>query len=295
MTLAALVLAAATAAAPQPVQVAVTVTPATHLVGDRVAAELAVVVDERRVDPDSVRVTANFAPYGELAEPERERSAAGPLVRIAYRFTLACLSDGCLPRGRLAIRLAPARVDYSLRGGGRDSRTVRWPSPTIVSQLGAFEERLRRLEGVSGLNARPGLLPVVSAQALVLPLRTERKPPPVTYRIPPQALAGGLLGASLLALLGAGALVAPLVRRRRPPSPEPRPVLEPMAEALLLVETSLANGSSPERRAALERLARELGSAGRHELAVRTRRLAWSKDAPPRDAVEQLVGEVDGT
>jgi hypothetical protein len=265
-----------------------TVSPPTHVVGDRVTAEVAVVVDDRLVDPGSVRVSATFAPYEEIAQPERQETAAGTLVRIAYRFTLVCVSDGCLPRGRRAIRLAPARVEYGLRSGGRDSLTVRWPSPVIVSQLGRLEARLRRL------NDLPGPTPV-SAQALLLPLRTERKPPEVTYRIAPQALAGGLLGVSLLALVAAGALVAPLARRRGPPPPVPEPALAPMDEALSLVAASLANGSSPERRAALERLARELGRVGRHELVVRTRRLAWSEEPAPRDAVEQLVDEVERT
>jgi hypothetical protein len=280
MTVAAVVLAAAAAAAPQP-QVTATLTPATHVVGAPVVAELSVFAD----DDADVRVTASFEPYEEIAARQRERADAGDAVRITYRFTLACLSLECLPRGRRVMRLPPARIRI-----GDEQRTVAWPAATIVSQLGGYETRLRRLEALTGRAARPW---VVSAQALLLPLRTEREPPRVTYRLAPRALAAGLLGVAALALAGAAIVAAPLVRRRRVFEPPPLRERSPLDEALALVRTSLENGSSRDRRAALERLARELAAFRRRALVERTRALAWSAEAPERANVERLLQDVE--
>jgi hypothetical protein len=61
--------------------------------------------------------------------------------------------------------------------------------------------------------------------------------------------------------------------------------------ALGQVERSLA-GSEPERRTALDELARRLDESRERELAVEARRLAWSEDGPEPDSVRELAATV---
>ena len=58
-----------------------TLSPQQHMFGDPVRARIEVVLDAERVDPDSVKVRANFAPYRQLQPPTESRSAAGPITR----------------------------------------------------------------------------------------------------------------------------------------------------------------------------------------------------------------------
>ena len=67
----------------EPIAVNATLSPQQHMFGDPVRARIEVVLDAERVDPDSVKVRANFAPYRQLQPPTESRSAAGPITRCA--------------------------------------------------------------------------------------------------------------------------------------------------------------------------------------------------------------------
>lgn len=289
----ALALAGSAGAAPRsPLHATASISPPVHFVGDRVTARVEVVIDRRVVDPDGVHVTAAFGPYERTEDPTVERSRTGDLVRIVFRWPLACLGEDCLPRGQRLVRLRPARVTY-----GRHAVDVRWPPTAIVSRLGRIEVQLQRLERLASFMSAGQGISIVSAQAQLSPWRTNREPPAPSYRVSAPALGAGLLGGAALALAGAAVLVAPLVRRRRrrPPRAAPRHASS-LAEALSLLAETMANGAGPPaRREALERLARELIALERLELAARARRLAWSTEPPEDPAVGVLAREAEAT
>jgi hypothetical protein len=101
-----------------------------------------------------------------------------------------------------------------------------------------------------------------------------------------------LLGSVALALLGLF-VVWRLTRREAPEAvDEPEEVEEEVTtleRALRLAHEASLDGDSPERRKALERVARELGARGLPELADRARTLAWASGAASPVALEELV------
>ena len=68
----------------------------------------------------------------------------------------------------------------------------------------------------------------------------------------------------------------------------------PLVRALDAARLASLNGAVPERRRALERVARELTALGETELAARARTLAWSPDGASRQAVEDLARDASG-
>ena len=258
-------------AAPPPRTVAsvrVDVTPRVHAFGDRIVAEVVAVVDRELVVPASIQVTARFDPY-ELAAPiESETAETGRLLRVRYRYTIDCLSEECTPSETTpVIEFPTGRVAYRYRGtSGRAGQPIRWPLVTVTSRVGRAELESARWR------ADPKLVPDAS------------------YRTSPGVLAGVLLAASLALLLLAGTigwrLFGPRVRVAAEAEADTRPPLE---RALELARLASQNGSTPDRRKALERLARELGGVGLRDLADRARTLAWSPAGPSADAVEQLT------
>ena len=78
-----------------------------------------------------------------------------------------------------------------------------------------------------------------------------------------------------------------------PPEPEqaePGVVRPPLARALDLARADLGNGAAaPDRRRALERVARELSTLGRDDLADEARSLAWSPRACTPEEIETFA------
>ena len=73
-------------------------TPEQHLFGDAVRARVELIVDAKRVDPDSVEIGANFDPYRELRPVEVTRSeAASHYLTGIGQCQLAHTSVGELP------------------------------------------------------------------------------------------------------------------------------------------------------------------------------------------------------
>jgi hypothetical protein len=264
---------ASTVRAPSTVaSVRVDITPQVHAFGDRIVAEVVAVVDRELVVPASIQVLPRFDPY-ELAAPiETDTTEIGRLLRLRYRFTIECLSEECTPTEAIpAFEFPPGRVTYRYRGtAGAARQVLRWPLVKVGSRVSDAE-----LEGARW-RADPRIVPAAS------------------YIIGPGALATLLLAAALGLVLGAGAIAWRLLGPRVKAAPEAavdtRPPLE---RALALARVASQNGSTPERRKALERVARELVGAGLPDLAARARTLAWTPAGPSADAVEQLARDAD--
>jgi hypothetical protein len=255
------------------------ISPRLHLFAEPVTAEAEFLVDPGRVDPSSVRVTARFAPYAQLSAL-RSQTEAGDLVRVRYRYRLSCMRGACVPDGdKREIQLESASVSYVRRDGRENAEGAVRPVPTqdIVSWP-AFEVASRLPSDVQDARWRAELSTL----------------PEPSFRASPALLGAALVGLSaLLALLGA-ALVASQLRGRRThavPEEEVRP-LTTLERALAGVLATSTNGVRPEQRKSLERLARELSTGGKTELAGRARRLAWSPRPAARAEVESLAADV---
>jgi hypothetical protein len=241
----------------EPVSVVRTLSPREPQFGDPVTATVDVVVDPRRVDPRSVRVTTGFAPYRVAASIRTLRSEGGTSVtRLESR--LRCLDVACVPPGTAStVRFDPVRVSY-LEGSRRRSLAVAWQALHVHSR-------------VAKADLRHPLL---------------RVPPPqahADYRLPPRGTGYALLAlAGLLGVGGSAALLLVGLRRFEPRRRGPTPLDQ------ALRELATANGDAGRRRRALEQLARELEPID-PGLSAESRVLAWGPGDPRPDAVTDLA------
>ena len=255
--------------------------PRTVLFGDTVRARVDVLLDRTRVDPDSVRVSAQFSPWEVVGQPEQIRRDAGSTTYVRTTFVLRCLTSPCVPPGQTApLEFGPARVTYSGPAGGeehRESIRVDWPVLTVYSRYAS-----------ANFDGRTGAATPWRADLLTLP--------GVSYRVAPGvALVALIAGALLLAV--AGALLAVLAWPRRapapPPEPEapPEPPLSPLEQALALLEETARADGAEDRRRALELVAEELAERD-EDIARSARVLAWSEDVPATDETSGLAARV---
>lgn len=244
--------------------------PSVHGFGEPVMAELVLVADTNVVRPETVRFDPDFAPY-EAAGPGRvDRVESGSTVRWRFRYPLRCLREGCAPTGdRKTFELPLASVAYRFQlSPGPVTKIVEWPSFQVTARVdeAALARRAWRADVVA---------------------------PAPSYRWAPGWLAAALLvGTAAFAALGV-ALVWRLTRRREVVGVEEgeaeAPPLAPLERALALAREASRNGDPPDRRRALERVARELGGSGLADLADRARALAWAPGAADPDAVDALA------
>jgi hypothetical protein len=232
--------------------------------GDRVNAEVVVLLDRRAVDTSRVRVVANLAPLQQLARPQITRTQRGRLLTVIYDVPVACLDDRCLAaRGPKRVRLPSVRIEV-----GPTSVDAKWPPLDVRGRVSASD--------LASVNP---------------PLRTDVSPPVVHYRINPSTLAGVLtLAAVLLALAGialAGREAWQLQRLRR--RREAR--LSDIERALAFAREAEARPPA-DRRRALGLLARLLARRD-DRLAGAARDLAWSEPTPTSDALSELVTRVE--
>jgi hypothetical protein len=260
------------AAPTKPLAATATVDPPTALFGDRITARADVVVDGRRVDPDTVRLDADFAPFALAAPVRRTVTESGDATSIAYRYDLLCLTEACVPaKDSTRLQLPDAHVRARLHDGTASDVALAWPALDIARRVPAADFSTTRSPK---WRARTDL-------------------PAATYRTDPIRLANALtLAAVLLAALGLGLGVWELERnrRRRLRRVEARSLL---AHTLDLVRQSTARGAD-DRRKALALLARVLSREpvdGR--LAGDAARLAWSRPEPSPAGVEALADEVE--
>jgi hypothetical protein len=247
-----------------------TLEPRVHLFGEPVVATIEALFDPSRVRAGTVRVEPGFRPY-EVVDEERVESQAGTLTRVSHRYTLSCTRIGCTPnRDKRQFEFPMTSVFFTIVGVGQAQDTLQWPPLEVVSRLGPFDLDQPRWRAET------------------------RRLPEATFRVPPLALAAGLFAAAAALVAAAIALVL-LVRPRRTAETEEAGAAErrsPVERALELTELHSRDGSTPEQRKALERLARELGHVGHRDLAGRARRLAWSSAAPARTDVTALASDV---
>ena len=268
------------AAAPPRASVSVvrtTVTPAVALFGAPVVAELVVVANTTLVDPDTVRVRPDFTPYAPFGQRQIVRADTATSARFTYRFTLRCLDEDCAPEaGRTVVEFPGTAVFYRFRGAqGPGTAIVDWPPFEVAARVptaGLAPERWRA--DVTSL-------------------------PAVTFERSPSATSIALVSASvLLALLGVALvwwLARPEARAELEVDRLPEPRATALERALQLAREASLDGDSPERRKAFERVARELGSRGRGDLADRARALAWASGASSPVLIDELEREALAT
>jgi hypothetical protein len=251
------------------------VQPPAHAFGDPVVAELVLEVDPAVVDPDTIRIPTEFSPYEPAGPTKIERTESGGTLRLRYRYPLICLDEGCSPEGsRRVFEFSLGNVVYQFRTTpGRATAIVDWQPFTVTSRVG--EQALADREWRADVTILPG----------------------VSYRLAPGTLAALLFAASVAF---AGLAVALAWWRLRPrgrqvEQAELAPVrpLTPLERALALAREAARNGDSPDRRRALERVARELDSRGHRDLADRARDLAWAAGLANTAAIDELAEEAE--
>lgn len=288
---AAVALAAASnaSAAERPVRTVTRLPSSPQLFGDRILADLDILIDTKRVDPSAVRVDTKFNPYTRLERPQRTRSTDGSTMRLRYRYLLTCDTFACLTgnKGQRWIIFAPATVRYRTREGKPAKLTAMWQRFRLVSRFGGPRYLPRTATEVTRA------IQYTSGPVLPIRLFASVRAPDPSFRLDPVALATLLFAAALAALLGAGQLARPLlalVRRQRAVA---GPELTPVEQALAAVDTAIRRqAGSGEHREALAWLARELRRANLPELVGRSRRLAWSEQPPTANASRELAADV---
>jgi len=256
---------------PESIEVRTDITPDAHVFGQQIVATAEALVDTTEIDPASVRVVTDFAPYELAGKRTVERRISRGVALVTFRFPLRCLQEGCdTSTARGVAEFETGRIVYRFRAGAGDAfGALDWPAFEVASRVSAADvDRIRWRAAETTL-------------------------PDVSYRMDPAWLATLLLaGAAVLA--AAAAVLARRMWQSRPD--EAAWAAEHAAQSATRLERALAlardasrNGDSPHQRRALERVARELGAVDRPELAAEARALAWSPLGSTEDEVESLV------
>jgi hypothetical protein len=269
---------------PPEVTAGVVVAPREVLFGDTVMARFDVIVDRERVDPDSVRVAADFDPWEIAGTPETRRQDDGDTSYVRITYALRCVSGTCVPSGQSGrYSFRPARIAYGAPSDQNiEESSVEVPLPPV---------RVYSRFALANRDADPFSSPW-RADTTTLPA--------VSYGISPGLLIAVLLAGAALAALG-GLALAYVAWPRPEPAPPPLPapplpvrVLSPLEQALELLENSLRVNGAAEQRRALEQVAEqlELSEWGDSKLAREARVLAWSEEVPPTEVTTSLAARV---
>lgn len=280
-----------------------TIVPEVALFGDLVEARADVLVDDEKIDADRLLFEPDFAPYEVVGEPAVERKHTGGFTQLRYRYSLRCITLDCIELiGGGPSQPGEGGIPPPVTGGGGfgERKTIQVkPTPLRYDDPDGDERTLRLVswppvQSISRMN-----LGDTAVTGIGFPFRASVTPlPDPTFRVPPLALAAGLLLAAA-ALLALPVIVFGRMFRREPEVVEveaPR-VLTPLERALELVAWAREHGTEAEQREALEVLAEELEAEDRVTDVAETRRLAWSPSPPSPDRMEELVvrlGEGDG-
>ena len=256
------------------------VAPRNVLFGDTVRALVEVTIDRNRVEPDSVRVRADFTPWQPVAPVARLRQDGKATTYLRMTYVLRCLVPSCISTEPIATQtFSKARVTYTTKeragSGGSDVISVAWPELVVGS---------RYLSDT----------PPASASAVARLRADLASLPDVTYGMSPSLLVALLIGGSSLFAIACCAFVYLALSRRAPRldvehNGPTEPILTPLERALLVLESPApANGGVDERRA-LELVAAGLVEHGDLKLARAARALAWSEPVPELEAISGLA------
>jgi hypothetical protein len=278
----ALALAPLAQGAPEAAAVRTSMTPGPYFFGDQVTATLDVLVNTKLANANSVHVDTKFTPYERVGAPQRSETRDGSILRLRYRYLLACDSLACVGSGKTERRfvLPPAHLRYRDAQGHKHARSVRWPFVRLVSRLG-------RTDKITGSEAT---IEVQFAGNPADRLRANVVAATPSFRLSPWLLASLLFTLAIASLVGAGVIGRPLLAlvRREDEAVE----LSPLERALGAVDAAaqkLAGGA--EHREALAALARAL-KGGSPELVRRARRLAWAEQPPSAADSRALTDDV---
>jgi hypothetical protein len=262
-----------------------TTAPRPVLFGDTVRVSVGVLVDAGRIQPESVRVAADFTPWEVVGKPRRRIQSAGDEVYVSTAFVLRCLTGTCIPSGHFSdFTFDPGLVTFVRQGAlSSDEQSI----PVTLPPVRVYT---RLADAPTGQRSAPW-------QADVLSL------PAPSFRISPDVLVVTLLLLALVATAGGVALAyvawprrEPLVFEPEPWTPPPLPAPSPLEQALLLLEQAVRVNGAADQRRALELVAEELEGSdwGDTALAGRARALAWSEGSPPVDQTAELAARVRG-
>lgn len=240
------------------------------LFADPMRASVQVVVDRHRVDPAQVGFTTRFEPYVRVGLAHVSRHDSGRLSRLVYSVELICLTNICLSKDKpepVRVQFPPAEVFYVPKGGARRTLHLPWVATTIGPRTAEAD-----LAG-----SDPFLQP--SWRATTDPQAVSYGTSPHTLRTVLFVGSGLLLAFALFAL--ARFVTTGRLRLR---------ILSPLERAVVLVER--APDEAPEKRKALEVLARELARSGEPELALLAKELAWAEPTPLPTLTQPLTLDV---
>jgi hypothetical protein len=251
----------------QPLEARVVVSPRVVLFGDTVTARVQVALDRARIDPDSLRVDAEFAPWQLVRAPQRIRRDGARATYVETVYVLRCLGPPCVPtRASSSREFEAVKLSYSQVGGGQESTEVRWPVLVVNTRL-VSDDFGRNDEYGTAWRADLATIPAAS------------------YRMSPVLLLALLLGGAALLLVGGGRLAYSAFPQKEeapppePPPPPPPPDLTPLERALALLEEPSPVDGAAERRRALEFVAEHFDDHDR-SLAASARALAWRSGQP---------------
>ena len=245
--------------------------PVSHRFADPVEASVETVLLPRKVDPDSVRLAVQFAPFRVTSARKEVHSERG-VISMRWTYRLSCLQATCRPQpGRARLfQFPPARVSFRRLDGTPGVRQREWHALRSISRLDA-EDAVRE-----------------DFQAREFPL------PAISYRVEPSRLASGLVVAAALLALAGGALIwailSPIALDRLGALRFAR--LDPVQRQLLVLRDAVERSDTAAQRRALDALSVSLGPNGNggEELALGARRLAWS---PRHGSESDVLGFAD--
>jgi hypothetical protein len=264
VALVAAVVAAHATAAVRPVTVTAALMPQHAFFGDAVQAHVRV-VSSSRLRPGQIRIQPRFAPFRQTGRTRVRTTRTDELFIVEYTFTLACLERACLsPDTRRQLRLQPVKVRTPA-----GTATAGWPTAWIDSRVRTQD---------------------LASPTLHAPLDEPGRP---SYRVQPTIVGWSLAGMAGLLIVGTGgALALTLTQRRGRTGLLPLGSdASPLEHALVQVQNASA-GSEPERRRALESLARALEDTGLESVAEAPRAIAWSRRAPGRRGMRELAAAI---
>jgi hypothetical protein len=258
----------------EPIAVHATLAPPQHMFGDPLRARVEVILDARRVDPESVKLRdVSFAPYRPLQPATRSQDTSGSVTRIRYDYRLACLGYRCLPQPDVQrkFELRNATVEYRTSGGGTPkTEEIDWPTLQATARIPPsrlWEAKLR-----------------ADYRDLGSP----------TYSFSPRLVQ--FVALTLAVLFAAGALLLtlrllPLARIAERLGLKTVDTRTPLQRALARVHETAERPD--EGRRALERLAHELRLVRRYELAGTASQLAWSRQFPADGRLTALSNDIE--